>query len=599
VTIYIARAGHPVKKTTLYGTDTLEVQASGIASRNILSGGTAYVSSGGVASATTVDDFGNQYVLSGGNAFGTVINNGGNEIVSSDGITSNATVHSGGVELVSGTADGTRIDGGIEILSSGGFASNTIINSGGVEEVGFTDISSATTVNSGGMMVVDAGFAFKTTVQNHAVAIVGNIGNADGVTVDSGGYLIVLPSGVVSGVKGGGTVISSGVVLVQPGATVTVEPDTLRQLDVENSTLYLLTGGTISNTRVETGGVVNVFARDVASGTHISSGGVQNISGGSAYGTVIGNGGVEQVGPAQNPYTTGTTSGDIVKSGGIEILAGGSAFGIKIEKGCQEQLSFDSIDSGAAIFGTQIVSNFATVSGGIIYSGGTQMILGGGFVSGTTISKGGIQIDGGFASSTVILTGGTEFVSSGGTASTTSIQGGKLEVMSGGNATGDILFIGTGSELLIESKTMPTAEIEDFKSGDSIVLAAVPYSAGDTATVSKPGVVTVSAGGKAYNLNISGAKVGETDFTFGPGSILTKSDAPQMTFLRPPANASAGLAGGWNAAAPNAGLTASEFAPKILGGIQSVVSASHFGGLHAQEAQPIPMVIPVSITQPF
>ena len=143
---------------------------------------------------------------------------------------------------------------------------------------------------------------------------------------------------------------------------------------------------------------------------------------------------------------------------------------------------------------------------------------------------------------------------------------------------------------------MPTNRISGFASGDEIQLASVTYASSDSVSVNAPGVVTVSAGGSEYNLNIAGAQVGETDFVFGPGSILTKNDAPQMAFLRPPASPSAGLDGNWGTITSASGLSIADFAPKIAGGIDAVRSSIHFGGLHTQSTAPLPLVMPVSIT---
>jgi hypothetical protein len=56
--------------------------------------------------------------------------------------------------------------------------------------------------------------------------------------------------------------------------------------------------------------------------------------------------------------------------------------------------------------------------------------------------------------------------------------------------------------------------------------------------VTSAGVVTVTSGGKSYNVNIAGATVGETTFTLsqdsGTGTLLTLGP-PTLSFLSPPA----------------------------------------------------------------
>ena len=96
-----------------------------------------------------------------------------------------------------------------------------------------------------------------------------------------------------------------------------------------------------------------------------------------------------------------------------------------------------------------------------------------------------------------------------------------------------MIFSGNGGAFIVDSNVMPSAVISGFIAGDAIKLTAVPYATSDTVSVNKPGVVTVSAGGASYNLNIAGATVGETDFVFGSGSVLTRTGSAQMMFIAP------------------------------------------------------------------
>jgi hypothetical protein len=82
---------------------------------------------------------------------------------------------------------------------------------------------------------------------------------------------------------------------------------------------------------------------------------------------------------------------------------------------------------------------------------------------------------------------------------------------------------------------MPTATITGFIAGDTIGLAGVVYNKYDTVTVKTAGIVSVVTPGKTYNLNIAGATVGEQDFAFGAGSLLTKRAVmvPKMQFIAP------------------------------------------------------------------
>ena len=124
-------------------------------------------------------------------------------------------------------------------------------------------------------------------------------------------------------------------------------------------------------------------------------------------------------------------------------------------------------------------------------------------------------------------------MTSGGTESGAIISGGVLEVAANGVLTSDLTFSGSGGKLLIDGTTMPTATISGFAVGDSIPLAAIACNASDTVSVKTAGVVTISAGGNAYNLDIAGATVGATNFS------LSSATSGSGTVLKdPPANAS-------------------------------------------------------------
>jgi hypothetical protein len=84
--------------------------------------------------------------------------------------------------------------------------------------------------------------------------------------------------------------------------------------------------------------------------------------------------------------------------------------------------------------------------------------------------------------------------------------------------------------LSVHERHMPSTVISGFEVGDSIDLSYVPYSTSDSVSVNAPNLVTISAGSKTYNLHIAGATVGETDFSFGAGSILTGGAAAQPVF---------------------------------------------------------------------
>jgi autotransporter passenger strand-loop-strand repeat protein len=209
--------------------------------------------------------------------------------------------------------------------------------------------------------------------------------------------------------------------------------------------------------------------------------------------------------------------------------------------------------SGATITGLVVEGGEAGIDGGtasntVVEDGGVFYPDSGGVVYDTTVtSSGSFGVDStGKAISSIVGSGGLMVVFSGGTTSATTISGGTLE-LSGGTVAGGIKFAGTSGALV--DSALPSAAISGFTagSGDSITLGGIAYVSGATVTVAKANVVTISNGGKTYNLTIEGATVGETDFHFSSGSVLTRGAAPaQMAFLRPAA-AAAPASGLWSA----------------------------------------------------
>ncbi len=125
------------------------------------------------------------------------MSSGGLEIVSSGGVASGTTVSSGGAltTLLAGSALATTIlSGGLEIVSSGGVASGTTISSGGTLELfGGAAMSGTTTIIAGGMLQAISGYN----------VLVGSGQTSVGVILLNAGSETVLSSGL-----GIGTIVS-------------------------------------------------------------------------------------------------------------------------------------------------------------------------------------------------------------------------------------------------------------------------------------------------------------------------------------------------------------------------------------------------------
>jgi autotransporter passenger strand-loop-strand repeat protein len=412
-------------------------------------------------------------------------------------------------------------------------------------------------------------------------------GTTSGITVSSGSVMSVFDSGTAKNIK----VVVGGVISaydggVTSGINLSAHPPTPGPEPTE----YVFAGGTSYNT-TETVGT------EIVAGGRAFNTKLQDISflivsnGGVAVSTTIRAGGTVSV-------TDGTVSATKILANSTLIIFAGSVATDTIVSGGGYNDGGDVV-GGVTSF-TQVTSGYETIRGGSSYnttlkSDGLQIVSGGAAYN-TTVSQGGtLDVYRGGSWNSIIKAGAFENVFYGGKVHGVTIDGGQLTLNSGAILDQSIKFSGSGGILSIGEP--PAGEISGFTSGDDIQLTDIAYAKSDRVSVNTPGIVTVSAGGKTYDLNIQGATVGETDFVFGPGSNLTKSAAPQMAILRPPANAPAGLGSGYSGITSAASLTAADFAPKIAGGMEANINRSQFNGLLTEKVQSIQMGIPICISQ--
>ena len=416
---------------------------------------------------------------------------------------------------------------------SSGVSSSLNLGNGDFEYVSSGGSAVSTTVSSGGgLNVYSGGSAVSTTVSSGGYEVVSSGGTASDTTVQPGGYLIVLSGGTQSNTSG--TIVSTGVVFLQPASGVTLYGSHAADLVVSSgATAYILSGGTATATTLDSGGTEIVY------------------SGGSTISTTVSSGGTDVV--ASGGTATATTV-DI--TGTLDIKSGGSAVSTTVNS-----LGFEYVSSGGTASNTTVVS------------GGTETVLTGGTTISTTVSSGGQEyVVGGTASDTILSSGGGETVSgtavnvtianggyitvygsasninavlngvvgayqgttvnttlgffsnmtvdSGATASNITLAGNfaNVEIYSGANVIGTI-DVATGAlvNIGIAGSAMPTAVISGLGGGTVIDLQNVTYNASDSATYSS-GTLTVSAGGNTYALNVASSTA------LGSGSFFVMSD---------------------------------------------------------------------------
>ncbi|MBR4517543.1 MAG: AIDA repeat-containing protein, partial [Victivallales bacterium] len=202
----------------------LDVFDGGVASDVVVNvGGDLYVSDGGTAIqvkenggyVSASDDAEVSFVS---NSFSEVTLAGQNRATVHSGTTAvNTTVNSGGSLCLysGGTATSTTVNSGVMSVSGGGTATSTTVNSGGDMTVS-GGTATSTTVNSGGGMYIWGGTADLTTVNSRGRMFVADGGVANDITVNSGGT-----AEVSSGVINGATVASDGSLLIYSGTKIT------------------------------------------------------------------------------------------------------------------------------------------------------------------------------------------------------------------------------------------------------------------------------------------------------------------------------------------------------------------------------------------
>jgi autotransporter passenger strand-loop-strand repeat protein len=320
-------------------------------------------------------------------------------------------------------------------VTSGVTSSGLTVGDGNQLLVASAGTTSATTINSGGYEVVSAG------------------GVASATTVETGGNLIVLPGGDAPDTNSaGGSVLSTGVIAVEPDGTVT-------------------TAATVIGHTVTSGGAEYILANSVASNTVISSGGIDIVySAGTSFGTTVVSGGIETA------YYGAVLSSGVIEAGGLSQIFYGSAV-------------------SATVMGTDATLNIdgATASGSLVIGGGTEEVDGGGTAFDTVVSSGGIE---------------TVYYAT--TSDTTIATSGLLELRPHGIASGAITFTGSGGILKIDDNTaLPdtTTAISGFTVGNSIDFGFITSASGESFSVSAD-TVTISAGGVAYDLTLENAVAG-------------------------------------------------------------------------------------------
>jgi autotransporter passenger strand-loop-strand repeat protein len=325
---------------------SLIVESGGTASDTVVSsGGFLSVASGGTADPTTIYAGGSETVSSGASDDGALISGGEQQVF---GSAANATVFSGGLQQVEsgGTVSGTVISGGTLEVLSGGLADPTTIYSGGLEVVSAGGTDSGAQISGGeqdvygsavgaaifaGYQYVYGGTASDTTIDSGGIQVVESGGTASDTTINSGGQQFVFSGTAIS------TLVSSGgYEYVESGGVDSGAQISGGEQDVYGSAIgatvftgsqVVETGGTASNTIIS-GGVENVVSGGTASGVTFAgpSGTLDLAQPGGLSGTLSG----WQNGDTIDFVSTSVTSAAISGSTLTITVSGGTSFSYQL-----------------------------------------------------------------------------------------------------------------------------------------------------------------------------------------------------------------------------------------------------------------------------
>ena len=270
---------------------------------------------------------------------------------------------------------------------------------------------------SGTIEILSGGSATGSTVGDTA-APTGDVENATSIV--DGGQTIVISSGQVDI---GDIVLAGGLLLVESRGTAsgtTISAGGTELVSGGNDIGALIFGaqlvsrGLVSSGTVEAGGIETLFLAGVALKTTLSAGGMLVVSnGGAAVDAAVASGGTEQVAAG------GSVAFATVALGGLEIVsAGGSASATAMAGGEQD------------VFGTVA---------GTILGAGTIDVFAGGVISAAMVSAGTLTVASGGTNVAAVVTGGTVNVLAGAVETGTTVSQGTEAIGAGGIASGSVL----------------------------------------------------------------------------------------------------------------------------------------------------------------
>jgi autotransporter passenger strand-loop-strand repeat protein len=462
-----------------------------------------YISSGGVANGTVVNENGELDVFEFGTANSTTVYSGGEMHVFSAGTATSTVVNNAGRMSVGygGEADVTIVNnGGSLFIRSGGTASNVV----------WTPFFGTVTAERGALLTFDPSvrgvyLGFDCTLLSSALTMSGatlsghsmyvmNSGAATSTTVSSGGFLRVFSGGVASVVtlSSGGVLSNFGIVsgMLDFGPSAVVYGGGRFHLDKNTRIAGGVAGQTQDQALIGESTFSNFVAKHdwhveqplLLKEATVASDGVLTFHAGASATLLYVAGDAVVLSGANARSAT-------VFSGGLLSVDGGLAAMVTIEKDGDEIL----VNSGAAlrtsVYGRQHIRSGGTANSTTVYRNGTQIVSEFGFAYGDFVSDGGNQlVDGGSSYRANILPGGSQVVQSGGTATEATVTAGHQYVYDEGLAESTTVV--RGSQYIYDRGVASTTTITGVMTSQSAELTSSYHYTGDRIYWTREGDVT-------------------------------------------------------------------------------------------------------------
>ena len=534
-TTYGVRSGTTLTHATVGNEGTITVYSGGrmesttVNSCNAAQYKGLFVSNGGVAVDTDINNAGAVYVYSGGTVIGGTVSAGGYFYVNPMGIASNFIVQPGAyVTIMSGASVYAMKDNGGNVYIQEGayvtFAPNIIdalaVNSTTYGVRSGTTLTHATVGNEGtitvysggrmesttvnscnaaqykGLFVSNGGVAVDTDINNAGAVYVYSGGTVIGGTVSAGGYFYVNPMGVASNFivqPGANVTIASGAsvynlkddggnVYIQEGAYVTFAPNVIDALVMNSGTYNVQSGTTLTHATVGANGQIIVRDGGVVDTTLVNScntaeyKGLFVSSGGKAINTDIKSGGALYV------YGDGQASGCTVSAGAAcYIEANGLASDFRVQSGANLIVrsggtAYNILEDGGivTVMDGAVVTFVDRIVSGTVLTDGPMTIHAGTIMENTVIGQNGKLsiIDGGRAEKTTVNActpdGGLVLYNNAVATGNTMNDSGFTFIFSGGTAIDNTINSG-GSMTLFSGAVMKNV---DVMSGGKLYLSS-------------------------------------------------------------------------------------------------------------------------------